>query len=284
MTTPADDDRAIRGAEINERDAWEDLYAAAPADWAAQHGLRTLRLGPILAIALADLPSPQFNRAWGVGLERPLDAAELAELEAFFRAAGSRTWMVQPAPLAHAGASIERLRAAGYERVPMRWVKVVRPTRVPPGGAPNRPQHVARDGLSVAEVGPGQREAFAGPIVRGMGMPPWMRAWVEALVGRPGWRCFAATVDGQPAGGAALYLREGRGWFGLATTLPDCRRRGAQRAMLTQRIDAALDAGADFLSIETGEPMPGTESPSFHNMTACGFVPIAYRENLGKRA
>jgi GNAT superfamily N-acetyltransferase len=78
--------------------------------------------------------------------------------------------------------------------------------------------------------------------------------------------CYFARVDGKIAGGATVALR-GRiaGLFG-ASTLPQFRNRGVQRALLHARIQRAAEKGCELaMSIA----LPG--SASQRNITRQGF-------------
>lgn len=86
----------------------------------------------------------------------------------------------------------------------------------------------------------------------------------------PGVRCFLATVDGEPAGGGALAVRDGLGVFFSTATRPRFRRRGVQAALLGARIAAARAAGCDLVAVQT---VPG--SASQRNVERFGFR-IAY--------
>jgi hypothetical protein len=65
----------------------------------------------------------------------------------------------------------------------------------------------------------------------------------------------------------------------MGGTIPDGRNRGSQRALMWRRLADAQRFGARIATTETGEPMPGQPSPSFHNMQGCGFRVCAYRTN-----
>jgi GNAT superfamily N-acetyltransferase len=89
-----------------------------------------------------------------------------------------------------------------------------------------------------------------------------------------------ALEDGAPAATGALFADQGAGWLGFGATLPDFRRRGAQRALLAARIELAIAAGCDLVVTETGEPQPGRPDASYRNIVWSGFEPAYVRANL----
>jgi GNAT superfamily N-acetyltransferase len=74
----------------------------------------------------------------------------------------------------------------------------------------------------------------------------------------PNTECYLAIVDGKPAAGATLAMREGvAGLFG-ASTLPEFRNRGLQTALLQMRLERARLAGCD-LAVSIARPGSASE-------------------------
>jgi hypothetical protein len=76
-----------------------------------------------------------------------------------------------------------------------------------------------------------------------------------------------------------MYMHGASAWLGMAATLAQARNQGAQRSLMLRRLADAQRWGAASATTETGEPMPGQPSPSFHNMIGCGFRVCGYRTN-----
>lgn len=90
-----------------------------------------------------------------------------------------------------------------------------------------------------------------------------------------GFRRYAATLDGDPAGTAAMRLDPGLGADASlppivmlcgAATAPQHRRRGVQTALLVARLQDAAGAGADLAVVTT---LPGSKSEQ--NAIRAGF-------------
>jgi len=81
-----------------------------------------------------------------------------------------------------------------------------------------------------------------------------------------GHECYLARIGNAAVGGGSLALRDGiAGLFG-ASTLPACRGRGVQSALLAARIDRAAEAGCD-LAVCLAQP----GSSSQRNIIRQGF-------------
>jgi len=98
-----------------------------------------------------------------------------------------------------------------------------------------------------------------------------MTEWLAGLPERDGWDCFVAYDGSVPAASGALFSSEGVGWLGIAATLPEHRRRGAQGALLSARIRAAAGADCEVVVTETGALVEGKPSGSYRNILRAGF-------------
>ncbi|HWI64291.1 MAG TPA: GNAT family N-acetyltransferase [Symbiobacteriaceae bacterium] len=117
-------------------------------------------------------------------------------------------------------------------------------------------------------------ELFLRTLLTGFGAPEaepldGMRHWCEA----PGFRRYLACVEGQPAGAAVLYIRDGIGYMANASTRPDMRGRGCQTALLRQRIADAAALGCELVM-----GMAAFGSTSQHNMERAGLR-LAYTKS-----
>lgn len=259
---------SVRSIEAVERDAWIDMFAAAPPDVATALGLECRRIDDGALMICRGVDHIQFNRLGGVGIATPARAEALDAAIAAFDAAGVKNWIV------HVAAGATGLAALCAQRNltphPRTWAKFVR--------EPGRPSQSTA--LSIREVAGDQAAAFGGTAARGFGMPPIMGRWLAALPGRPNWRCYVAFDNGEPVAAGALYVDGATAWLGVGATLPSHRGRGAQSAILAARITAASDAGCTLLTTETGIPLPGEPAPSYHNILRAGFRVAYPRPNM----
>lgn len=258
--------------ETIERDAWLDLYAAAPPGLAAKLGLeaRAIDDGAILISRLLD--AVQFNRLAGLGVETPARPAALDAAIAAFDTAGVRNWCVQvPKDAAELAALCAERDLAPRPAV---WAKFVR------NAAPAR---VATD-LTVREIGPDEATAFGAVVAEAFGMPAFCADWFGALVGRPHWRFLMAFDGPTPAAAGAMFVDRGTAWLGIGATAKAYRGRRGHPAVMAARIAVAREAGCDLLTVETGAPQPGEPSPSFDNIREAGFAIAYLRPNYARKA
>jgi hypothetical protein len=258
----------VEAAEIT---AWADMIRAAPSGLAEALGLEVCELGGGVGLMARGLAAPEFNRVMGVGLTRPATLADLQEIAGAYRPLGHPDVRLQISPEAEPAAKLPGLLAeAGLRRAPRDWVKMARPTSDPPE---------LETELEITQAERTDAGVFGKTVCSGFGMPPALAPWLASLVGRPGWRCYLALDDRGPVAAAALYLSEHAGWLGIAATRPDRRRRGAQGALLAQRIADAHRAGRAWAVAETGAPVGREPTPSYNNLQRAGFTLVHRRAN-----
>ena len=251
--------------ELTEGAAYADLLRAAPPEWgciAEQTSCGWLLMAPPLDMLL-------FNRIVGCGIREPAREAELREMVGRFRDRGLRNFGVQPSPAASPPDLPEQIEALGLA-VRDRWTKVIRG----PGTA-----NVPETTVIVEQIGPEHCAAFGEVTTKGFGMPAQLGPWIASTVGRPGWRHYLASLDGAPIGAAALFVADRVGWLGVASTLPQARRHGAQGALFARRVADASMMGCRYIVTETSEQLPDRPNPSFRNMLRAGFDVVYHRPN-----
>ena len=253
--------------ELVEAAAYTALWQAAPES-SRREGVEARIVAGALCTTVATAPgNTMINRVTGLGLHGAPSEAVLDEIDAFFRAAGTQ-YAIAVSPFATPGLR-EQLTARGFEEG-YGWMKFRR-------GVVPAPQIETE--LRVEEIGPEGAEAFGSVVARGYGMPESAAAWLGAATAAPGFRAFLSFDGEEPAGAAGLFVGDGIGWLGLAATLPEHRRKGAQGALLAARIRAAADAGVPELATETGERLPDRPSNSYRNLLRAGFEEQYVRPN-----
>jgi len=61
--------------------------------------------------------------------------------------------------------------------------------------------------------------------------------------------CFLVELNGQPIAAGALTIHDGVALLAGASTVPEWRRRGAQRVLLQSRLQYARRAGCDIAMV-----------------------------------
>lgn len=207
-----------------------------------------------------------ISRAIGLGVNGPVSAAEVAQVEEFYR---SRQAQAQIALCPLADASLKQLlnergyRVGEFDNV---WVQ-----RLDAAGEANG---VSADGVIVREAEAGDADAWIHAVSGGFaGKEELQAAELEiatVFFREPQTRCFLSLVDGRPAGGGAMFIHDNVAAFFSGSTLPVARGRGAQTALLQVRLRAAREAGCDLALIKTA---PGNTSQ--RNVQRAGFQ-LAY--------
>jgi ribosomal protein S18 acetylase RimI-like enzyme len=224
-------------------------------------------------------PGSPMNKIVGLGFA-PLDSGVLAEVEASWR---EREEPVRIELCALADPDVLALLAArGYQLMAFENVLGLDLLHV----FDAEPLEV---GVGVERVRDGTLSAWASVAVDGFAAPDGTGAVVDEyardvlehvmadFARTPGMRRYLARYDGMPAGAASIRLEHGIAQLCGATTLPEYRRRGIQRALLAARIEEARAEGCELAVITTA---PGSQSQA--NAQRRGFSLLYTRAVLIK--
>lgn len=209
--------------------------------------------GGIAVYAGVDSPVTQ---ALGVGLNGPVDSAELDRLEQFFRS--------RKAPV-----GIELCPLAGlplYEALAKREYRLVEVSSVLVRELSSTDEFTASsNGVTIRQATPDDEQLFTRTVAQGFAehAPP-TQAILDVMEGffhSENTHSFLAFVDDAVAGGASAYAFERvAGMFG-ASTLPPFRGRGVQSALLAARLNWAAGQGC---VLAKGVTVPGSTSQRNH--------------------
>jgi len=209
--------------------------------------------GGIAVYAGADSPVTQ---ALGVGLNGPVDSAELNRLEDFFRS--------RKAPVA-----IELCPLAGlplYEALAKREYRLVEVSSILVRELNPADEFAASSpGVTIRGAVPDDQQLFIRTVAQGFAehAAP-TQAILDVMEGffhSENTHSFLAFVDGVVAGGASAFAFNGvAGMFG-ASTLPHFRSRGVQSALLAARLNWAAKQGC---VLAKGVTLPGSTSQRNH--------------------
>lgn len=168
--------------------------------------------------------------------------AQLDEIEQLYAQHGMRpAFEVVPSRLTEElGLALTR---RGYAMVQFQAGLVCRPAQL----AKRKQEVVSKQALLVEEVNCDERFAELYLACWQEPDPEIVRSGMMHWQANKHWRCFVARLDGELAGAAILDVRQKTALLGSAGTLPACRGRGVQSALITRRIDEAAQAGCDLL-------------------------------------
>jgi GNAT superfamily N-acetyltransferase len=216
-----------------------------------------------VSISLAEqgpFSSSNFNRVYLCGAGEGLTAEGLARIADLFRQAGVDRYYVWLSP----GPRMEVVRAwltdSGMTRRPhVRYPTLARDAGMPPYAA-------AR--IEAREMDAGEARHLA-ERHEGIAWPDYRRS-----AGAPGFRHFMAFCDGTPIATAVLHVLDDLGYLGSALTAEPFRGRGAQRALIAKRMEAAAALGCRVLVSETLSFL----EVSLGNLQKAGFRTIFEKE------
>lgn len=262
----------VRALERAEIDAASSLHTRVSDDIAEAGGLGLERVGGATLLIASRLDVLALNRLVGFGLDEPWTPAALDDALAAMTRSGSPRMFVQVAPVEQGASLVAALEARGVRHY-NNWVRLHRDLT----GLETLPAR--SDELVVRAIGPADAETFGRIVAAAFGFPPQLVSVVRASVGQARWRHYLAWHGETPVAAAAMYVRDDTAWFGLAATDESHRRRGAQRALVLQRLRDAASAGCRRVSVETAEDSVTRDAPSFRNLRRLGFEVVYTRAN-----
>src|SRR5437762_7235075 len=165
------DARAAAAIEVAEARAWEDCYAAAPADFADAAGVGFRTVAGALVIRWAATGRRYFSRAIGLGVSEPATEAAIDDILAGYREAGIDMFLLQSLPHCRPAEYEIWLRELGLEPFDAqdRVVRAGSPLAVAPAPAESRELRVER----VTDTSAGEWVEFIERVYR-LDTGPWL--------------------------------------------------------------------------------------------------------------
>ncbi|HEY2016985.1 MAG TPA: GNAT family N-acetyltransferase [Bryobacteraceae bacterium] len=229
---------ATGGASFVE--ARNRLSPAAGAQWIEIAG----------AYAMFDGPVSPVTQTFGLGLFAEPTGADLERLESFFLEKG--------APVCHevsplAGVRISDVLARrGYRPIEFTSVMYRALTTVASPAAAG-----SNSRLKTRLMVEGEEEVWSQASAHGWGedseFTPFVLDLGQVVAFSTGSFCFLAELDGKVVATAVLRCHGGVALLAGASTVPEARKQGAQRALLDARIQMAARQGCD-LAMMCAEP------------------------------
>jgi GNAT superfamily N-acetyltransferase len=202
------------------------------------------------AYAMYDGPRSPVTQTFGFGLFKPAQASDLDTTEKFYRDRGAPVFH-EVSPLADK-ALLALLPDRGYR--PVEFTSVMY--------QPIRNVQPAASDLKVRVAEPDEHKLWAEVSIKGWGdlvdFTDLMLELMTVCAGREDSPSFLVELDGRPVAAGALSLHGGVALLAGAATIPEARKRGAQRALLEARLRYAQDAGCD-IAMMCAEPGSGSQ-------------------------
>ena len=194
------------------------------------------------AYAMFDGVGSPLSQTFGLGLFSPPTEAVLSEIETFFHDRRAEVFH-EVSPLADP-ALLTLFAEHDYHPVELTSVMYRRLTPTPVAERPHSPELVVR------RVMPGEESVWAETAARGWSETPELGAFIlefgNVSARADGAVCFLAEWAGHPIASAALAIHDGVAHLAGASTDPAFRGRGAQAALLSERLRHASEVGCDI--------------------------------------
>lgn len=208
------------------------------------------------------------NRAEGLGMNGPVAEEEIAFMEEFLGQHGA-PFQVEACPLADP-TLFDLLGQRGYRVSYFRniYVRGLNAAEVFPAAA---------QGVTVTTVSEADATAFSLTVGRGFKGDDDVEPSESTNYHMNGVTCYLARLNGEPAGGGCMSVRDGVAYLFGTSTRTQFRGRGVQTALLHARLTDAIRAGAEIATVST---VPG--SASQRNVMRVGFQTVYTKITLRK--
>lgn len=268
------DSMYAKAAELVERDAWLDMFAAAPRQAADALGLAFADRGGIGLLASRTVPITEFNRAMAIGVEAPVSAEDLDASLAWLETHAAEGWAFQQSHATETEATGAWFTDHSMAPTGNGWAKLHLLS------TSSDDAHPTSGIIDVRRANSTSATVYGEIVQTVFGFPASTVEWFAALVDRANWTTYLAYDGDVPVGSGAVFARNGAAWLGIGTVLSPFRRRGVQSALLARRIADARDQDIEIITTETGYPGANeTAFPSYRNVRRAGFALAYVRPN-----
>lgn len=264
--------------EDSEAEALFQLETGGPETVRSALGMTATRLGGAVVLAVRNDPTDYWSKALGFGREEPVTAELIAEVCAFYRAAGTRRATLQLAPSVIPDDWAEICAREGLTTTSS-WAKLVAPVDEVVVRADDDERRPA-DGIRIAPVERGDLYRWAALMLSVFGMPEEHFAEMfAASAAEPNCHPFAVWLEDEMVGTAMMYRQGEIGQMFGGAVAEHARNRGGQTELLAARARLAAELGCSLLVAETGAEAEGEHNSSLHNMLDLGFQVAYERQN-----
>ena len=253
--------------EAAEAQAWADLYAAAPAEWAAEAGVGTEWIDGTLVLHWKATDRRYFSRAIGLGVTAPATEDAIDRVLAIWQEREISMFLVQSLPHCQPRAYEDWLRGRGLEPFDSqdRIVRGAEPAAIEPI-LPG-----ARE-ISVEEVGSATAEEWSLflQLVYGLDTGPWL----PKLIDRPGWHQYVAREAGEIVAARGMHIGPGgTAWLGMDGPVPGLMTDDhLPDALICARIVIdGLARGARRFIADIEAPSAAMDTTAYEHFARLGF-------------
>jgi hypothetical protein len=260
--------QTVAALEVAEARTWTDLYAAAPADWAAGVGLGSRRFGDTVALHWAATGRRYFSRAIGLGVTNPATEEQLDAILAFWAELGVDMFLLQSMPECEPADYGNWLSERGLGAFDAQ-------DRVVRGGEPHVAGTVAARSRDVKVEAVTSESAvewsdFLQAVYRLDAGP-----WLPHLIGRPGWHQYIAREAGEIVAARGMHIGlDGIAWLGMDGPVPGVMTEDYEpdAALCDFIVGDGLRRGAHTFIADIELPSANLDTPAYEYFGRLGFV------------
>lgn len=258
--------------EANETAAYRSLFQVGRSMFGPDAFRCEERQGAVAFLCPSVALPGAFNRVLMLGLQRPVEAAHLADLIALYGEAGCGLAIELPQQVRNddlnALLKAHRIRRGSTAAVVAHW-------------APATSSSPVRNPVTEVSIATGDDcDHVAAICAEVFAMPSRIREVLAALCREPGWIPWIVRHQGEPAGAGLTRIDKQGAWFGWAATLPQYRGRGLKGALDAAHLHASGEANCGFVSAETAAGSTEKPDHSLKSFIRHGFEVAYLRDTL----
>ncbi|HEY2768080.1 MAG TPA: hypothetical protein VGI76_07470 [Solirubrobacteraceae bacterium] len=277
-TRPVDRATAAR-IEAAEARAWVDCYAAAPAEFAAQAGLRSREVEGTTVLSWAASGRRYFSRTIGLGVGRPARPETIDEIIRGYERDEISMFLLQSLPHCEPVEYEDWLHERGLEAFDAqdRVIRGPEPYAASSGRAHSH-------GLTVEAVTADSANEWAEFLQRVYRLDTG--TWLQHLVGRPGWYPYLAREDDEIVGARTMFIGADRfAWLGMDGPVPGLTTDDYEpdAAICKTIVQDGLARGVRCFLADIEAPSDTMDTPAYKSFGRLGFRRPYVRHHYGKR-
>lgn len=261
----------IARLEIQEDNYWKAYYSLAGKELVETLGAKFKSIAGASCYALSNVDILAFNRVIGIGLNNTIVKENIKKIIEFYRNAEVKRFFVQVNPVAEASGIIDLLKECGF-KYHNNWAKFIKKL--------DKINYKAESEVELSLVQPGELSKFDDILTTVFEFDSKAAYLFSQTYKQTGWKHYFARLKGKPIAAASLFINDEFASLAIAGTLPEHRGFGAQSALISARINDAIEAGCKYIVVETAEDTVDNPSASFRNMKKLGFELAYLRPNF----
>lgn len=258
--------------ELEEQESlyWSEYYVCCGKQIASKLGTKVNVVNGTICCAAANSDTLAFNRAIGIGLKYEITLEQVENIKSYYETAGVRRFFLQVSPFAETYMNKTILKESGFEYY-NNWMKFYKKLEK------KLPENKSE--IKIHEINFNETDNFENILKCAFEFENGLEKLFTQSYGRPGWKHYLAEKEGTAIGAASLFFCGKYASLAIAGTIPEARGNGVQAKLITRRINDAIEAGCEYIIVETAEDTDTKPSASSRNMKRFGFETAYLRSN-----